>query len=61
MQTVADDRVSTDRDDARGAYQFLAEFPLLDVAPGRYVIHVEARAETGDRPLVARDILITVR
>ena len=60
-RTVTDERSSKELDAARGGYAFNAEFPLLDVAPGRYVIRVEARAETGDRPVVARDVLITVR
>ena len=61
VRTVADERSSKELASARGGYAFTAEFPLLDVAPGRYVIHVEARAETGDRPVVTRDVLITVR
>jgi VWFA-related protein len=61
LQTVADDVTPEDLDAARGGYRFTAEIPLLDVEPGRYVVHIEARAGTGDRPAVARDILITVR
>jgi VWFA-related protein len=39
---------------------FTASLPL-DVEPGLYVIHVEARANIDDRPTVGRDVLIRVR
>jgi hypothetical protein len=61
VRTVTDERTSKDLDGSRGGYGFTAEFPLVGVEPGRYVIHVEARADTGDRPEVARDILVTIR
>jgi VWFA-related protein len=44
-----------------GGYGFVAQVPLRDVEPGIYVIHVEARANMGARPAVARDIQIRVR
>ena len=61
VRTVTEERTSKELDGARGGYSFTGDFPLADVAPGRYVIHIEARAETGDRPTVAHDIVITVR
>jgi hypothetical protein len=34
--------------------------PLADIAPGRYVIRVDAGGDFGDRPLASRDIQILV-
>ena len=44
-----------------GGHGFLARLPLSQVAPGNYVLHVEARAEAGARRLVTREIPIKVR
>jgi len=38
-----------------------AVFPLNALAPGSYVVHVEARANIGDRPVVSRNVAIRVR
>jgi hypothetical protein len=61
VRTVSEDRSSTELQGKRGGYGFNAQLPLTDVAPGIYVIHVEARANTGDRPTVGKDIQIRVR
>ena len=46
---------------ARGAiHKFTARMPLADLAPGQYVIRVEARSDFGDRPSASRDIQIIV-
>jgi hypothetical protein len=60
IQTVNDDRSSADLQGASGGYGFRAELPL-DVDPGIYVVHVEARANIGDQPTVSRDIQIRVK
>jgi VWFA-related protein len=60
IQTVDEDRSSTDLQGASGGYGFRAELPL-EVDPGIYVIHVEARANIGDQPTVTRDIQIRVK
>jgi hypothetical protein len=60
LQTVAEDRSSTELDGASGGYGFRAELPL-EVDPGLYVIHVEAQANINQRPTVSRDIQIRVR
>ena len=47
--------------DARtGVSRFIARIPLADLTPGRYVIHVEAGGDVGDRPSASRDIQILV-
>lgn len=61
VRAVSEERSSTELQGKRGGYGFNAQLPLNDVAPGIYVIHVEARANTGDRPTVSRDIQIRVR
>ena len=61
VRAVSDERSSTELQGTRGGYGFSAQLPLTDIAPGLYVIHVEARANAGDRPTVSRDIQIRVR
>jgi len=57
---VSEQRSSTELQGKSGGYGFTPSLSL-DVAPGRYVIHVEGRSSAGDRPTVSRDILIRVR
>jgi hypothetical protein len=57
---VTEQRSSTELQGKAGGYGFTPMLPL-DVAPGRYLIHVEARSSIGDRAMVSRDILIRVR
>jgi hypothetical protein len=61
VRAVSDERSSSELQGKRGGYGFSAQLPLNDVAPGLYVIHVEARANVGNRPTVSRDIQIRVR
>jgi hypothetical protein len=61
VRSVSDERSSSELQGTRGGYGFSAQLPLNDAAPGVYVIHVEARANTGDRPTVSKDIQIRVR
>ena len=56
---VSEQRSSTELQGKSGGYGFTPSLSL-DVAPGRYVIHVEGRSSAGDRPSVSRDILIRV-
>jgi hypothetical protein len=57
---VNDQRSSTELQGKSGGYGFTAALPL-NVEPGRYLVHVEARSTAGDRPAVSREILIRVR
>jgi hypothetical protein len=61
VRNVSDERSSKELQGKRGGYGFVAQLPLEGAAPGLYVIHVEARANIGDRPTVSKDIQIRVR
>jgi hypothetical protein len=61
VRTVAEERSSTELQGKRGGYGFNASLRLDDLVPGLYVIHVEARANAGERPTVGRDIQIRIR
>lgn len=61
IRTVSEERSSTELQGVSGGFGFRAELPLEGAAPGLYVIHVEARANTGDRPMVSRDVQIRIR
>ena len=61
VSTTAEQRSSTELAGRVGGYGFLAQVPLKDLEPGLYVLHVEARANVGERPTVSRDIQIRVR
>jgi hypothetical protein len=61
VSSTAEERSSKELGGRSGGYGFVAQVPLRDVEPGIYVIHVEARANMGARPTVARDIQIRVR
>jgi VWFA-related protein len=61
LATVTGQRSSSELRGAAGGFGFTAGLPLTGVTPGRYVIHVEARANTGERPTVSRDVPIVVR
>jgi hypothetical protein len=57
---VNEKRSSTELQGTSGGYGFTPTLPL-DVAPGKYVIHVEGRSSASNRPSVSREILIRVR
>jgi VWFA-related protein len=61
VQSVSDERSSTDLQGGSGGYGFSARLPLDEAEPGLYVIHVEGQARIGDLPAVSRDIQIRVR
>jgi VWFA-related protein len=61
VQSVTDQRSSTDLQGGSGGYGFSARLPLDEAEPGLYVIHVEGQARIGDLPIVSRDIQIRVR
>ena len=53
-------RVSPAQDARSAVFRFISRVPLADIAPGRYVIRVDAGGDFGDRPSAARDIQILV-
>jgi hypothetical protein len=56
-----EERSSTELQAGRGGYGYAPQIPLKDLAPGTYVIHVEARARTANAPGIGRDIQIRVK
>ena len=61
VRNVSDERASSELQGKRGGYGFSAQLPLNNVAPGLYVIHVEARVNLGSRPTVSKDVQIRIR
>jgi hypothetical protein len=61
VRKVSEDRSSSELQGKRGGYGFSAQLPLNDVAPGIYVIRVEARVNIGSRPAASKDIQIRIR
>jgi hypothetical protein len=53
-------RDSSDLGGQRGGYGFTAKVPLKDLAPGSYVLKVEARSRLKDMPTAAREVQFTV-
>ena len=43
-----------------GGYGFSARIPLRDIAPGLYVLRVEAQTQMGERPTTARETIVSV-
>ena len=62
-QTVFETREERDSSELAGGpggYGFNARIPLKDVAPGLYVLRVEATNRTGDRLTTAREVVFRV-
>jgi hypothetical protein len=53
-------RASSELGGKRGGYGYSAQIPLKDVAPGLYVLRVEARSTLGKEATSAREMLIRV-
>ena len=53
-------RDSSDLGGKRGGYGYTTRVPLKDLAPGSYVLKVEARSRLKDTPPVARELQFTV-
>jgi VWFA-related protein len=60
LRTVEEERKSTELEGSSGGYGFRPEI-ALDVEPGLYVIHIEARANISGQPTASRDIQIRVK
>jgi len=55
-----EERDSSELKGSAGGYGFAARIPLKDVAPGLYVLRVEAVSRLADQPRVARETVIRV-
>ena len=60
VSMTSEERSSSELQGRGGGYGFRPVLPL-DVEPGLYVVHVEARANIGDWPIAVRDIPIRVK
>ena len=55
-----EERDSSERGGGAGGYGFQARVPLKDMAPGLYVLRVEATARVGDRNTTAQEVVFRV-
>jgi hypothetical protein len=55
-----EERESSELAGQGGGYGFMTRVPLSSIAPGLYVLRVEAQALAGDRPSTAREVMIRV-
>jgi hypothetical protein len=55
-----EDRDSAELAGAAGGHGFTARIPLRDIAPGNYVLRVEAQSRLADRPMAARETVVRV-
>jgi len=53
-------RDSSDLGGARGGYGYATRIPMKDLAPGKYVLKVEAKSRLGNGPAATRDLRIEV-
>jgi VWFA-related protein len=53
-------RDSSDLGGQRGGYGYMTKIPMRDLAPGRYVLKVEARSRLGQAQVVSREVEFTV-
>jgi hypothetical protein len=57
---TSEQRSSSELQGKTGGYGFTSRLPLTGIAPGLYVIHVEAQAQYEGLPTASRDIQIRV-
>jgi hypothetical protein len=55
-----EERSSTDIQGKRGGYGYLARIPMHDLAPGNYVLKVEAKSRLGKDAPVSREVQFSV-
>jgi VWFA-related protein len=62
VSRTADARKSNEFQAAKGGgfFGYSTQVPLADIAPGRYMLQVEAKARLKDAPAVRREMLITI-
>jgi len=53
-------RDSSDLGGARGGYGYTTRIPMKELAPGKYVLKVEAKSRLGNGPAATRDLRIEV-
>jgi VWFA-related protein len=56
-----EERASSDIKGKRGGYGYSAKIPLKDIAPGTYVLKVEARSRLGQGAAASREVQFTIR
>jgi VWFA-related protein len=59
--TTSDERRSEELQGASGGYGYAVKIPLTGLAPGRYVLRVDAKATTGKEPAVRREVEFRVK
>jgi VWFA-related protein len=59
--TTSDERRSEELQGASGGYGYAVQIPLTGIAPGRYVLRVDAKATTGNEPAVRREVEFRVK
>jgi VWFA-related protein len=59
--TTSDERRSEELQGASGGYGYAVQIPLAGIAPGRYVLRVEAKATTGSQPSVRREVEFRIK
>jgi hypothetical protein len=55
-----EERDSSELGGKSGGYGFMARVPLRDIAPGLYVLRLEAESQIGERQTVARETIVNV-
>ena len=55
-----EERASSELEGKRGGYGYSARIPLSELAPGSYVLAVEARSRLGDQPQATRELQFIV-
>jgi VWFA-related protein len=53
-------RDSSELQGAKGGYGYTSRVPLSEIAPGTYVLNVEARSRLGDSPATKRQVQFTI-
>jgi VWFA-related protein len=61
MFTTNEEHDSSELAGSSGGYGFSARIPLKQMAPGLYVLRVQAQSRLGDRPMVAQEIVFRVQ
>jgi VWFA-related protein len=59
--TTSDERRSEELQGASGGYGYAVQIPLTGIAPGRYVLRVNAKATTGNEPAVSREVEFRIK